>query len=291
VCITPDKLERVAGLLKRGADLKVITDDVWIAREIVSRGSELAVSFPVLIEINVGQNRTGFAPEDDGVLEAARTLSSGARFEGIIAHAGNSYSCRSIAAIVDVAEKERAGAVRAAERVRAIGIPCSTVSVGSTPTVTHGTSWKGVTELRAGVYMFGDLFQAGIKSLGVPDIAVSVLSSVVGFRHEMNRFIIDAGALALSKDRSTQELPDDAGFGLIRAADGTAASGMCVAKVAQEHGYVDCDDPAALNGLQIGQRVRVLPNHACITAAMYDKYYVTDGGDDVVTTWERINGW
>jgi len=166
------------------------------------------------------------------------------------------------------------------------------VSVVSASMTINGTSMAGVTEVRAGVYMFGDLFQAEIGSHGVDDIALTVLTSVIGRRPTENRILLDAGALALSKDRSTAQTENDAGFGLVWDIAGRPTLGRCVVERAyQEHGVVTSDRPLPFTDLPIGTKLRVAPNHACLTAAAYDRYYVVDGGDEVVAEYDRINGW
>jgi len=121
---------------------------------------------------------------------------------------------------------------------------------------------------------------------------LSVLASVIGHYPHRNQVLIDAGALALSKDISAQEFQPKVGFGTI--AD-PPAKDMAVVACSQEHGFVQSDDPIPYGNLPVGSRVRVLPNHACITAAAYDRYYVVDsdldGGKTVVETYDRINGW
>jgi D-serine deaminase-like pyridoxal phosphate-dependent protein len=110
----------------------------------------------------------------------------------------------------------------------------------------------------------------------------------------MNCAVIDAGALALSKDRSTAAigLPEDIGFGLVTDVGGRERiRGMHVSRVYQEHGLLSCSGEFPFARLPIGERVRVFPNHVCLTAAMYDSYRVIEGGDEVVATWPRINGW
>ena len=222
---------------------------------------------------------------------------TGVTLRGVLTHMGKSYSCRDIASIVELAEMERAGAVRAAARLRAAGMPCPVVSVGSTPTATHAKNLDGVTEMRPGVFVFQDVFQAEIGSCAMGDIAVSVLATVTGHHPERGEIIIDAGGLALSKDRSTASGPRDAGYGLVvDEACGHSLPEMFVAGVSQEHGII-----RAMSGdlpyehLMPGTRVRVLPNHACFTAAAYDAYRVVDGSaadkSAVVDTWPRVNGW
>lgn len=160
--------------------------------------------------------------------------------------------------------------------------------------MTDAGHLEGVTELRCGVYMFGDVFQSEIRSCRPGDIAVSVLASVIGHREDLGCALIDAGALALSKDRSTaaEGLPEDVGFGLVMDARGQERIGdVHVRRVFQEHGLLGSHGPFPFDRLPVGSRVRVLPNHACLTAAMYDRYHVVDGGDEVVAEWPRINGW
>jgi D-serine deaminase-like pyridoxal phosphate-dependent protein len=148
---------------------------------------------------------------------------------------------------------------------------------------------EGVTEVRAGVYMFGDLFQAEIATHGLDGIAVTVLASVIG--RSRGQLLIDAGALALSKDRSTEAAPRDYGFGLVLDKHGRRAYGdTFVRRAYQEHGVIALD-PVHQADLPVGARLRVAPNHACITAAAHDRYYVTDGADEVVAIWRRVNGW
>ncbi len=139
-------------------------------------------------------------------------------------HAGQSYGGRSTEDMATIAEAERGAVVRAAERLVAGGHACPVVSMGSSPTALHAAGLAGVTEVRAGVYMFGDLFQAAIGTHGMEDIAVTVLTSVIGRRP--GRMLVDAGGLALSKDRSTEAAPRDFRYGLaLDCARGAAASG------------------------------------------------------------------
>ncbi|MBC7802169.1 MAG: hypothetical protein H7Z10_16260 [Gemmatimonadaceae bacterium] len=118
---------------------------------------------------------------------------------------------------------------------------------------------------------------------------MTVLASVIGRRPSEHRLLIDAGGIALSKDRSTQATVDY-GFGLVRDAMAGTALGI-VRHAYQEHGVVACDPASPFPDLPIGGRVRVLPNHTCMTAAAHDRYYVVDGGDQVIATWPRVNGW
>src|SRR5689334_9908339 len=206
VGITPQKLDQIAKLNSAGAAVLALTDDLDTAGAIAAHRQPPRT----LIEIDTGESRGGVAPDDPLLLAIAERL--GPYLAGVMTHAGHSYGCRTIDDIMRVAETERAGVVRAAERLREAGHPAPIVSMGSSPTALHAQHLEGVTEVRAGVYMFGDLFQAEIGTHGIDDIAVTVLASVIGRRP--NRLLIDAGGLALSKDRSTETAPQDYGFGL-----------------------------------------------------------------------------
>lgn len=282
----PSKLDRAATLSDRGIALTLITDNVAGARAIAAhRGS-----FRVLVELDSGDGRAGVKPDSESLIDVARAL--GTKLHGVMTHAGHSYECESIQCVSAVAEDERSTVVLAAERLRTAGLPCEVVSVGSTPTMTHAASLEGVTEGRPGVYMFQDLFQAAIGSCSRDDIALTVLASVIGVNEAENRFLVDAGALALSKDRSTQGTKQDAGYGEVWDLDCNPGFGPCrIGRAWQEHGMGTSLQPLPFGKLAVGERVRVGPNHACLTAAAHDRYYVVDGGTEVVAVWGRVNGW
>jgi D-serine deaminase-like pyridoxal phosphate-dependent protein len=284
--LAPDKLDRAGALVNRGVAVTVITDDAGAARTIASH----PVPFRVLIEIDSGDRRAGVLPSSGSVVEIGRLL--GEKLAGVMTHAGHSYECRTVECVKAVAADERAAVLTAAGSLRDAGLSCDVVSVGSTPTMTHAEDLDGVTEARPGVYMFQDLMQAEIGSCTKADIALTVLASVIGTNAAERRVLIDAGALAISKDRSTQATPHDFGYGEVVDLDGNSAFGNCiVARVYQEHGVCMSEDPSFMDGFSIGTKIRVRPNHACITAAAHDRYFVIDGSRDVVAEWDRVNGW
>lgn len=284
--LPPLKLDRAASLIDRGVIVSLVTDDLGAATAIANH----AGAFRVLVELDSGDRRAGVDASSEALLDVAHAL--GSKLTGVMTHAGHSYGCRSIECIKEVAEHERQTVVKAADRLRTAGLRCDVVSVGSTPTMTHAETLEGVTEARPGVYMFQDVFQAEIGSCGREDVALTVLTSVIGRNIEENRFLVDAGALALSKDRSTQATDHDAGFGEVWDVSGRPTFGRCVVeRVYQEHGVATRTEPLPFDELPVGARVRIGPNHACLTAAAHDKYHVIDGGDEIVAVWDRVNGW
>ena len=294
VGIIPSKLAVVSELRRQGVNLRVITDNLAVAEAIAAAATD-GDTFSVLIEIDSGGGRAGLPfPALPGLLDIARVLhkAPGVELAGVMTHAGHSYHQNTPDGIAAVAEQERLAITGAAEKLRAAGIPCPIVSAGSTPTAMHSKNFTGITEMRPGVYCFNDLDQEFIGSCGAGDLALSVLASVIGHYPHRNQVLIDAGALALSKDISAQEFQPKVGYGTIVDAP---AKDMAVIACSQEHGFVASDDPIPYGNMPVGTRVRVLPNHACITAAAYDRYYVVDsdldGGKSVVDVYDRINGW
>jgi D-serine deaminase-like pyridoxal phosphate-dependent protein len=286
---------RAAALVRAGARLSVLVEDAATTRSIASAAAREDVCFDVLVEIDADGHRAGLRPDDVRLVDVARAAveATHLNFVGVLTHAGDSYSCIGPDALRAHAELERAAVVAAAARLAAAGIPCAEVSVGSTPTLSHAEHLDGVSEARAGVYVFGDLVQSNIGSCTLDDIALSVLATVISHKRDTGRVIIDAGGLALSKDHGTARQAIDYGYGQVCAADGTPIEGLRVVDVNQEHGLVAPRDAAAtaamFDALPIGTRLRVLPNHACMTAAAYDAYWV-DGGA-ALRQWPRCNGW
>ena len=294
VAFAPGKLDRALKIVSSGVKLTVVLDSLESARLLAAAMKGKAETLAVLVEIDCDGHRAGLKPGNPEIVEIARALAgSGADVAGVMTHAGGSYDCRSIAAIRVVAEKERAAVVEAATALRAAGFAAPVVSVGSTPTATYGENLAGVTEVRAGVFVFFDLVMAGIDVCKVDDIALSVLGTVIGHQREKGWVLTDAGWMAMSRDRGTSKQPLDQGYGIVCDESGRPIEGLIVSDASQEHGIIShrSGDPARLPDLPVGTRLRILPNHACATAAQYDRYSVLDGSDRIADTWERFSGW
>ncbi len=294
VGIAPVKLPQVVQFVREGCALRVILDSVEAAEAVRSFGASEGVTIEALIEVDTDGCRAGVAPDSDLLIEIGRRLSSGAgaKLAGVMTHAGGSYSARNRADFEAIAERERAGAVGSAERLRAAGFPVEIVSVGSTPTVHYARNLEGVTEARVGVYAFGDLVQAELGTCAMEDIAIAVIATVIGHNEAHGRVLVDAGFLALSRDRGTADMPVDWGYGAVCTLGGQLIDSVRVDSANQEHGLITARS-GLINWAQfpIGSQVRILPNHACATAAAYDRYFVTNGAEQIVDVWERVNGW
>lgn len=297
VGIAPAKFAHVFSLLRNDAQLKVITDNLDAVRQLAQAASNANVRVPVLIELDVDDHRSGVRPDSQLLIDLGQALNStsGVTLAGVLTHAGDSYSCRGAEALVRFAERERAGAVGAAQRLRAAGNEVPIVSVGSTPTGTFTRDLSGVTEVRVGVYMFQDLVMAGIGVCSVEDIALSVLVSVIGHQSERGWIITDGGWTALSRDRGTATHSVDQGYGLVCDAAGRVlADDLIVQSTNQEHGILARrgGGPIDPRRFPVGTLLRILPNHACATAAQHACYHIVDGAaPDVLDRWERFAGW
>lgn len=294
VCIAPNKLDHVLRLQDRGVRLSIILDGLEAARCVAERAQATGRRFDVLIEIDSDGHRSGVKPEAPELLEIGRYLEDhGVPVKGVMTHAGESYNCDTPAALRAMAEQERAAVVRAATRLREIGMACPVVSVGSTPTALFAEQLEGVTEVRAGVFVFFDLVMAGIGVCAVDDIALSVLATVIGHQPEKGWTIVDAGWMAMSRDRGTQKQKLDQGYGVVCDLDGRPLQDLVLVGANQEHGIMAHRDGRIAGALHlpVGTQVRILPNHACPTAAAYDHYKVLGPGHAITARWPRFNGW
>ena len=294
VGITPNKFPHVKRIIDdTGADLLLITDNTDVARAAAAFADAEDCPLKFLIEVDSGEHRGGVTADGSVLPEIARALSASPRVsvKGVMTHAGHSYAFDEPARIREVAETERSTAVAAAGRLADAGTPCEIVSVGSTPTFLFAESFDGVTEVRSGVYLFHDLTQFSRHVCRQEDIALSVLSTVIGHNRQGRYLVLDAGALALSKDIGANTHLPDAGYGYVCDPVTLGRYGdLSIDIVHQEHGSVPVSDDTWFDRLPVGSLVRILPNHACMTAAAYPDYLVVDDGE-IMGEWPRINGW
>lgn len=295
VGIAPVKLDRIAGLIKKGANITLILDSIEQVKFVAAKGQQYSLTIPVLIELDCDEQRSGVSLDDSLLLDIGHVLNNtqGVMLSGVLTHGGASYQCQSIADIRFVAQKERDMAVMCSEILRKNGLPCPIVSVGSTPTAIFAEDLSGVTEIRAGVFMFNDLVMAGLGVCDISDIAISVLTSLIGHQKRKRWLISDGGWMALSRDGGSASQKTDQGYGLVCNAEGDPLQDLIVSNTSQEHGIITDRQKKELawETFQIGSMLRILPNHACATAAMHDRYFVTDGSTKIIAVWQRINGW
>lgn len=293
-CLAPNKFAHALRLRRAGCALTVLVDSVAAARAVAEFGRAQGERFEVVLEIDTDDHRAGLQPDDERLLAVAAELDSpGAHLAGVMTHAGGSYALSDPDALRAFAERERAGCVHAAERLRAAGHACREVSVGSTPTALSAASLAGVTELRAGVYVFQDLVMLGIGVCAREELALSVLTSVTGHQRAKGWVLVDAGWLALSRDRGTAGQARDRGYGAVTTLDGRWLEELDFRDANQEHGILVADPALDVErAFPLGTQLRILPNHACATAAQFPRYVVRDErGLASDASWERIHGW
>jgi len=296
VAIAPAKLDHAMRLAREGVRLTVLVESVAGAAALARHGIERRHVHEVMIEIDTDGHRSGVRPDDTVLNEIARALRTerggGARLAGVMTHAGSSYALDTPEALARMAEQERSGCVRAAERLRAAGHPCERVSVGSTPTALSARALDGVTEVRAGVYVFFDLVMAGVGVCSRDEIALSVLCSVIGHREDAGWVITDGGWMAMSRDRGTQKQRRDFGYGAVCDLHGHPIEALAFDDANQEHGVLHWTGDGNVDlarRFPLGTQLRILPNHACSTAAQFDRYSVLLDGK--IREWPRFNGW
>ncbi|MBU3023363.1 alanine racemase [Aestuariibacter sp. A3R04] len=291
VGLTPNKYEAVNGLMERGVDITVIIDSLAAAESLTSHSRRFIGPLNVLVEIDVDNHRAGIAADSEQLLKIVTQLNTDNNivFRGVMTHAGASYGCFKNADRVSMAKQECAGVMAAAAILGQAGIECHTISVGSTPTALAGCEHFGATEIRAGVYATFDLVMADLGVCQRQDIALTVLTSVIGLQHDKNRVIVDAGWMALSRDKGNNLH----GYGLVADREGNVLDGWYVSQTNQEHGIIRHKEgkPIPADKFAYGSLLRILPNHACATAGQFRHYQVTEDNCTVSETWKSADGW
>lgn len=277
-------------ILSRREEIRELAERITLrlvvdSEEAVRALEDMGLPLHVWLKIDCGYHRAGVDPASPATLELARRIagSYSLRFDGLLTHSGHAYQGRTREEVAAVAEQERRVMAECADRMREAGIEVPRVSVGSTPAMSVVERLDGITEARPGNYAFFDFMQVGLGSCGVRDCAVTVLASVVSARPGDSRCVVDAGALALSKDQGLG-WAQPASLGEVFA-DYEAALLSPIARLvslSQEHGILSKRRP-------VGTRVRILPNHSCLTAACFDEYAVVRG-DEVVDRWRIWRG-
>jgi D-serine deaminase-like pyridoxal phosphate-dependent protein len=291
VPIEPGKFDEAMELSNSCERFALITDDVDIPPLLDEAARRRGLTLDLFMKVDCGYHRCGVEPDRPEALAIPRRIGAAAnlRFAGVLTHAGHSYHARSRDELLSIARHERDVMTEFAARLRSDGVEVPTVSVGSTPTATHYEHLEGVDEARPGNYIFFDAFQATLGSCAFADCALTVLAAVVHRDRARRKVVLDAGAIALSKDRGPVEFDPSCGYGRVLDLGG-AETGLRVGSLSQEHGEVLLEDDGQLDALPVGARVRVLANHSCLSAAQHTHYHVLEGSR-VVDRWEIQRGW
>lgn len=263
------KWERLARL-GRKANVSVAVDSLEVTRGISQALEKAGGCIGVLIEIDCGFRRVGVAPGEP-VLALARQVVQlpGLELKGIMTFAGHSYDARDSEERRRIGIKEGQTAVACADTLRAVGLSVDIVSVGSTPTSPIAAKVPGVTELRPGTYIFGDLMQVQMNVHSLDQCALTVKVTVVS-RPAPERAVVDAGTKVLTKDG--EDSPLGTGRGLVYG-----RPGICVEWLTEEHGMLKLAEGEW--GLAVGDTLEIIPVHACAVVNMVDEVAFVRGDD------------
>jgi len=281
------RLEEVVALARR-ITFRVVVESAAALEALGAAARRAGLVVHAWLEVDAGHHRSGVDPHDAAALDLARRVASepGVAFDGLLTHAGQSYHARTRAERAAVAERERDVMARFAGRLEREGVRVGAISVGSTPGMSAVERLDGVTEVRPGNYAFHDFMQLAAGVCAPEACAVTVLASVVSHQPGADHVVVDAGALALSKDPGPDDPGLRRGFGpVLRGLAGHALErALAVRGLSQEHGLVGGERAEDVAGLAVGDRLRILPNHSCLTVAMFDEYQVVRG-EEVVDRW------
>lgn len=291
--IPPVYVARVLPLAE-SVSLRVVVDSMEAKGHLDKLCRIAGKKLHVWLKVDCGYHRAGVDPKSPYAEKLARSLSESKvlKFDGILSHSGHSYAAHRREEILPVANQERDVMVAFAEWLRTQGISVPSISIGSTPAMAVVEDLHGVSEIRPGNYAFYDYTQAMIGSCSVADCALTVLASVISHQPGASHFLTDAGALALSKDSGPSHVKNRMGLGVLFEdySRKRLAEHLELATLSQEHGKVVAEDQQFLEGkFSIGEKVRILEHHSCLTAANFDRYYVVDN-EEVVDEWKILRG-
>ena len=291
VPIEAGKFAEAIEIAKNCERFSLLTDDVETVENLNQAAKMENIKLDVFVKIDTGYHRCGVEPNAAEACSIPQKISdsSNLNFAGILTHAGHSYHARSSEELLKIAQTERDLMKNLAEELREADLNVPTVSIGSTPTMSAIDNLEGITELRCGNYIFFDAFQATLGSCRFEDCALTVLAAVVHRDFERQKIVVDAGAIALSKDRGAVEFDQNCGYGRVYDLAGNDLN-LRVVSLSQEHGEIFAADKTVFRSLKVGSRIRILANHSCLNAAQHLHYHVLDGGK-IVDRWEINGGW
>ncbi len=292
VPIAPQRLDEAADLAADLDHLALLVDHPAVAAAAANCAHRHRRRLELFMEVDCGHHRSGVDPDGRSALTLAHQLASSNDlvFRGLLTHAGQAYSARDRAALEEVARVERSAVTGLTARLRLQGVAVPEISVGSTPTVAVVDHLQGVTEIRPGNAIFYDAFQVAIGSCAADHVAFTVLTTVISQAPERGEVVVDAGALALSKDPGPTHVDPACGYGTVTTVDGRPLRELKVVALSQEHGVIRAAPGTSVERWSPGERLRIVPNHSCLAAALFPSWHVVDG-DDLVAEWRPVRGW
>lgn len=288
--ISADKLPEIHELLQITEEFRLVTDNEKIISDLEHYGKLHELNFTVFLKIDTGSHRAGIAADDPNLVRLAQKIheSPVLEFAGLLSHAGHTYGSKSRDEIIERSRLETEALNKALARLKESGIPVESVSIGDTPACVVAESFGPATELRPGNYTFFDRMQVDLGTCEEQDVAGFVLTRIIGAYPDRNTLLIDAGALALSKDLGGTHLRNDGTYGLIME-----NPDLKLSRISQEHGVITCESPIDFETFTLGSFLTIMPNHSCLTAALHERFFVVDNMKNrkLLDSWKPIRGW
>lgn len=253
------KLERLMKVAQQ-VHVTISLDSLFAARQLSDAARAAGVTFDILAEVDVGLRRVGVEPGEVVALAQGIARLPRLNFEGIAFYPGH----------IKMMDEEGIGALKELEgtlkeilrQLRAAGFECQIVSGGSTPTLFESHRVRSMNEIRPGTYVFNDRNTVLCGACRWEDCAASVLTTIVSTAVK-GQVIIDGGSKTFSSDRL---VTGEAGFGRI-----IEAPEAVFTKMNEEHGFVDIRRAGV--EFEVGDRVRVIPNHICVVMNLHERVY------------------
>jgi D-serine deaminase-like pyridoxal phosphate-dependent protein len=258
-----EKLRRVVSL-PESVELKVALDSAEVLRPLAGAARAAGRTVGVLVELDVGLRRVGLPDPRDAAVLAERVASTeGVSYQGVLFYAGHirapgPQQDRDMRALGD-------HLLRVFEALEEIDLSPAIVSGGTTPTLWRSHEIPGLTEIRPGTCIYNDRDAVSQGAAGPADLAYTVLATVVSTAVP-GRAAVDAGSKALAK-----EARGGAGFGAL-----LDRPEVQVVALSEEHGMLDLSDTDWRP--QVGDRVRIVPNHVCVSVNLQDRVLAVGEG-------------
>ncbi|TMW70636.1 alanine racemase [Alteribacter natronophilus] len=274
-----EKCSRLAALSK-SVRLIATVDEAEHAALLSEAAEAHTVQLEVWIKVNAGLNRCGTEPGEE-TAELAEKLQSYERLKlkGLYTHAGHAYGAKGEDHRKNIAHDEARAVLLSAAACEKRGIRIEHRSVGSTPTYEISGAHEGITEVRPGNAVLFDGVQAGLGVCSLEECALTVSATVASRKN--GRIIFDAGSKSLTLEKGAHGNDSIKGFGTFTEPE--ALKGREMTRLSEEHGILD--GTGDVSGVSLGEKVRIIPNHACTAVNLYDRYLLVED-DTVVGEWE-----
>ena len=270
VIVGKNNFQRLKNLSSR-LELSIGVDSIIQTRALADFFAGNKKPLDILIEVEVGERRTGVLPNEE-VVALAREISkhSSLKLKGLYTHEGHSYGAKSISECQSIMRQAQLDILLASKLLQGSGIDVDTISIGSTPSLMHGQLLAGITEIRPGTYLLMDAAQ-GASLKDYSRCAAFILATVIS-KPNSSRVVLDAGVKALTAFVRPQGICHTPGYG--KLAD---YQDIFIDRLYDEHAVIENESFNRI--VNIGDKVRIIPNHICPTCNLYDKMFLYENNN------------